>query len=104
METVATEGYLKALVGIPGYRVGTKTGTAEVAVNGVYTSQRTFSVVGLAPAEDPKYVVLVSMRNPHHTYSTAVAAPIFRKIMEQTLKTYRVTPSTQPASNPPATW
>lgn len=104
METVATEGWLKDAVAIPGYRVATKTGTAEVAENGVYTSKRTFSVVGLAPAEDPKYVVLVSIRNPKLSGSTALVAPIFRKIMEQTLKTNRVAPSSIPAVNPPATW
>ncbi|MCW4384273.1 penicillin-binding protein 2 [Salinibacterium sp. SYSU T00001] len=104
METVASGGGLSEQLTIPGYRVAAKSGTAQLAVGGVYTSERVVSVAGMAPAEDPQYVVLVSFVKPDIIKTSAAAAPTFQKIMTQVLKTFRVEPSTQPAPNLPTTW
>ncbi|TQL48154.1 cell division protein FtsI (penicillin-binding protein 3) [Homoserinimonas aerilata] len=104
MESVATGGYLASQLQIPGYRVAAKTGTAEVAENGVYTRERIVSVAGLAPAENPEYAVIVSFVKPTTIKTSAAAAPTFQKVMTQVLKAYRVEPSTEPAPNLPTTW
>jgi len=104
MEGVVTGGGLAKELQIPGYRVAAKSGTAEVAENGVYTSNRVVSLAGLAPAEDPQYAVVVTFVKPTTMKTSAAAAPTFKKVMTQVLKTYRVTPSTTPPANLPTTW
>src|SRR5690606_19368725 len=47
METVATGGDLANMLTIPGYRVAAKSGTAQLAINGVYSSERVVSVAGM---------------------------------------------------------
>lgn len=104
LESVVTRGELAAQLKIPGYRVAAKSGTGEVPGPGGYTSDRVVSVVGIAPAENPQYVVLVSYVKPRIMKTSAAAAPTFRKIMTQVLKTHRVPPSKTPSTSPPATW
>jgi cell division protein FtsI (penicillin-binding protein 3) len=104
METVASQGTLRNILSIPGYRVAAKTGTAEVAENGRYGAQRIVSVAGLVPAEDPKYAIVVTFAKPDTMKTSAAAAPTFNAIMEQVIKTFRITPSTEAAPNLPLTW
>lgn len=106
LESVVTGGELGSVLRIPGYRVAAKSGTAQVAgPNGIgYGSDRIVSLAGIAPAENPQYVVLVTYTKPAIMKSSAAAAPTFHKIMTQVLKTYRVPPSTTPSTSPPATW
>lgn len=104
LESVATDSAIASLVSIPGYRVAAKTGTAEVAENGRYTDERIISVAGLAPADDPQFVVVVTYGRPDTMKTSATAAPTFRSIMTQVLKTFRVEPSMQPAPRLPITW
>lgn len=104
MEGVVTGGDLAAELQIPGYRVAAKSGTAEVAENGRYTSERIVSLAGMAPAEDPKYSVIVTYVKPDTIKTSAAAAPTFTKIMTHVLKTYRVTPSTTAPPTMPTTW
>ncbi len=104
LESVVTGGELSKTLKIPGYRVAAKSGTAEVAQNGRYTSDRIVSLAGIAPAEDPQYVVLVTYTKPAIMKSSAAAAPTFHKIMSEVLTKYRVTPSTTPSTNPATNW
>jgi len=104
LESVATDSAISSLVSIPGYRVAAKTGTAEVALNGRYTDERIISVAGVAPADDPQFVVVVTYGRPDTMRTSATAAPTFRSIMTQVLKTFRVEPSAQPAPRLPITW
>ena len=105
LENTITQGSLQYTVDIPGYRVAAKTGTAEVAEPGIgYGSERIVSVAGVAPAEDPEYAVIVTLGLPDTIKTSAAAAPTFSKIMSQTLTTFRVTPSTEPAPQIPLTW
>jgi cell division protein FtsI (penicillin-binding protein 3) len=106
LESVVTGGELGPVLRIPGYRVAAKSGTAEVAgPDGAgYTRDRIVSLAGIAPAENPQYVVLVTYTKPAIMKSSAAAAPTFHKIMTQVLKNYRVPPSTTPSTSPPATW
>lgn len=98
LENVSVQGSLAEQIEIPGYRAATKTGTAQVPDNkggykpGVYYT----SMVGFAPAEDPQYVVVVTLDEPLRIRGSAATAPAFQKAMTQVLKTYRVSPSTKP--------
>ncbi|MGM7671872.1 peptidoglycan D,D-transpeptidase FtsI family protein [Microbacterium sp. A93] len=99
LENVAVQGGLSEQVEIPGYRVAIKTGTAEkpnengpgYKANAYYTS-----MVGFAPVDDPEYVVIVTLDEPTRLASSAATASAFHKAMTQVLKTYRVSPSTEP--------
>jgi cell division protein FtsI (penicillin-binding protein 3) len=51
---------------VPGYLVGGKTGTAEKIVDGRYSSEVVFnSFLAAFPMDDPQYVVLVIVDEPH---------------------------------------
>lgn len=104
METNVAQGALRQTLEIPGYRVAAKTGTAEIAAAGGYGSDRVISLTGMAPAEDPEYVVLVSFYKPQASRVSSAAAPAFRDLMAHVLKHYRVAPSSEPAVLPPLTW
>lgn len=50
---------------IDGYHVAAKTGTAQISENGVYLAdQYLYSVVQMAPAENPEYIMYVTMKKP----------------------------------------
>jgi len=104
LETIVSQGPLKNTLGIPGYRVAAKTGTAEIADSSGYGDERVISLAGMAPAEDPEYVVLVSFYKPQTSRVSTAAAPAFHDVMSHVLKHYRVAPSSEPAVLPPLTW
>ena len=104
LETIVSQGPLKKTLEIPGYRVAAKTGTAEIADSSGYGDERVISLAGMAPAEDPEYVVLVSFYKPQTSRVSTAAAPAFHDVMSHVLKHYRVAPSSEPAALPPLTW
>jgi cell division protein FtsI (penicillin-binding protein 3) len=104
METIVSKGPIGNLLRIPGYRIAAKTGTAEVAENGVYSSDRIVSVAGLIPAEDPQYAVVVTLGKPDTMKTSTAAAAPFRNIMTQVIKTFRIVPSQEAAPDIPVTW
>jgi cell division protein FtsI (penicillin-binding protein 3) len=77
---------------VTSYRVAGKTGTGKRLIDGQYTSNNYGSFIGMAPAENPRYVVAVSADVPHGTGGD-VAAPAFSKMMSFALLHYRVPPS-----------
>ncbi len=104
LEKVVTHGWASADLTIAGYRVGAKSGTAEVAENGVYGDKTVISFAGMAPADDPQYVVVVTAGIPSSIYSSGDIASSFHDVMAQTLTQFRVTPSTVSAPDIPLTW
>ena len=82
---------------VNGYRVAGKTGTGKRLVDGQYTSSNYGSFIGMAPAENPRFVIAVSAEVPHGT-GGEVAAPAFSKMMSYALQQNRVPPS---ATKPP---
>jgi cell division protein FtsI (penicillin-binding protein 3) len=104
METVTTQGSLRNLINIPGYRIAAKSGTAQVAENGKYGSDYTVSVAGLIPADKPQYAVIVTLSKPQTNKTSAAAAPAYATIMKQVIKTFRIQPSTTPAPYVPVSW
>ncbi|MBB3109051.1 penicillin-binding protein 2B [Paenibacillus phyllosphaerae] len=82
---------------IPGYRVAGKTGTAQkVGSNGEYSDDKyVVSFIGFAPVGNPKIIVYVVVDEPNDKYAGggSVAAPVFKKIVEQSLKHMGVSPA-----------
>jgi cell division protein FtsI (penicillin-binding protein 3) len=68
---------------IPGYDMAGKTGTAQVADRGGYSSSKFIaSFIGMVPASHPKLVVAVVVNQPQGAiYGGSVAAPAFQKIV-----------------------
>ena len=84
-------------IAVPGYRIAVKTGTGEKSdpVTGGYKSGAYFTtMIGFAPADDPQYVVAVTLDEPTKVKSSVANAAAFQQAMTQVLKTYRVMPST----------
>ncbi|AYF99210.1 peptidoglycan D,D-transpeptidase FtsI family protein [Protaetiibacter intestinalis] len=104
LENVVTNYHLGPTLSVPGYRIAAKSGTAEVAAGGRYTSDRIVSVAGLLPADDPQYAIDVTFAFPTTIKSSRAAAPTFHALAEQVIKTFRVPPSTEPAPSIPLTW
>ena len=103
MEMVYSSSGSAPNLAIPGYRVAVKSGTAQVAENGSYGGNVVISYAGLAPADDPEYIVIATAGIPDSIYSGAIAST-FRDIMAQTLTTYRVTPSSTSGPDLPLRW
>lgn len=82
---------------IDGYLVAGKTGTAQKAdyVHGGYAKDKwTSSFVGYAPADDPKLVVAVILDEPVIAhYGGTVAAPVFRRVVQASLRHLGVAPA-----------
>ena len=104
LQSVVTDGGLSSTFTIPGYLVAAKTGTGEVAGPGGYTNERIVSVAGIAPADNPEYVVVVTLVKPTTVKTSWAAAPPFATIMTQVLGHYRVPLSTAKAPRLPTTW
>ena len=73
---------------VSGYRVGGKTGTAQVYVNGVVSSDTHIgSFIGFAPADDPKICVLliVDEADVAVDFGSVTAAPYAGELLRQSL-------------------
>jgi cell division protein FtsI/penicillin-binding protein 2 len=85
--------------GVPGYWVAGKTGTAQVPKKngGGYETDATIgSFAGYAPAEDPKFVMLVKIDHPRDVqWAESSAAPVFGE-MAKYLLTYLQVPPERP--------
>ncbi|HUY10799.1 MAG TPA: penicillin-binding protein 2 [Candidatus Dormibacteraeota bacterium] len=67
---------------IPGYTTAGKTGTAQIEENGVYQpGAYVASFIGMIPARDPRFVILIKVDRPIGSYyGSQVAAPAFDSI------------------------
>ncbi|MBB6673226.1 penicillin-binding transpeptidase domain-containing protein [Cohnella nanjingensis] len=80
---------------IPGYRIAGKTGTAQTVVGKDYSTDRfVVSFIGYAPVEDPKIVLYVLVDQPQDDLAGGgkTVGPIFKQIMEQSLKHMGILP------------
>lgn len=80
---------------VPGYRVAGKTGTAQIAERGIYDPNNHIgNFVGFAPAENPRFVMLVKIDKPKGVqYAEESAAPAFGELAKFLLAYYNVPPS-----------
>jgi len=95
LETVVSKEGTASRASVQGYSVAGKTGTVHRIVGGVYSeNQYTSLFAGMAPASDPKVVLVVVINNPQgdEYYGGLVAAPVFSKIMEGILRVRDIQP------------
>lgn len=74
---------------IKGVSIAGKTGTAQKAERGkgYAAGKEVMSFMGFLPADDPKIAIIVTLDEPTgERFSGRIAAPIFKRIAEQTLK------------------
>lgn len=95
LESAVTEGQIKDAA-IDGYRVGAKTGTSESPCDDGKPGYcgYTASMVGMAPMDDPRFIVEVVLQRPKGSIYGITNGPVFRSVMSQALRTYNVQPST----------
>jgi cell division protein FtsI/penicillin-binding protein 2 len=88
------EGGTASGASIAGYDMAGKTGTANVVVNGHYSSsQYVASFVGMVPANHPQLLGLVVVDEPQGSiYGGSVAAPAFQKIAAWAVPYFGISP------------
>ncbi len=87
LNDVVTQG-TGAEAGIPGFHIAGKTGTAQKVVDGKYSDENFISsFAAIFPAENPRYVCIVSVDSPDYTrgyhWGSQTAAPIVKRIFER---------------------
>lgn len=89
--------------GVPGYWVAGKTGTAQVPRTDGLGYQKDVTIgsfAGYAPANDPKFVMLVEIEHPRDVqWAESSAAPLFGE-MAKFLLTYMQVPPERPIGKP----
>jgi len=101
MEEVVQPGATGAEAVVAGYRVAGKTGTSWKFAPGGYSEDKYFSIfAGLAPVSDPKLAAVVIIDEPTGDlyYGGDVAAPVFGKVMSESLRLLAVPPDALPAA------
>lgn len=103
MESVAEE--YDNVAKVDGYRVASKTGTAEVAG----ADGRLTSIVcdwsGIIPADNPRFVVTVVIKDPQKGgFGGLTAGPLFARIGEFLMQKYEVAPSSPRTDAIPVDW
>ena len=93
MVAAAKEGEAK-WTNTGGYKIAGKTGTAQIAVGGKYEEEKTnASFIGFAPADNPKFVMLVTLKEPSTSqWASETAAPLWFSIAQDLLNHFNVVP------------
>ncbi|EXF25192.1 peptidoglycan glycosyltransferase [Nesterenkonia sp. AN1] len=78
---------------VSGYRVGGKSGIAEAAGAGGGFDGHTQSFIGMAPLDDPQYLVSVTVHRPEGYWRDWEVTDTFREIMSYVLSSYDQAPS-----------
>ncbi len=96
LENVVSREGTAMKASINGFRVAGKTGTVKkTSAHGGYTDSLYLSLfAGMAPASDPKFVMVVMIDEPSAGayYGGAVAAPVFSSVMEGALRLLNIPP------------
>lgn len=78
-----------------GYKIAGKTGTSQIPISGHYDENKTIaSFVGFGPADEPAFVMLVTLKEPKSSpWGAVTAAPLFFKISNKLLFYLGIPPS-----------
>lgn len=91
-------GYLARVQGFEQNEAG-KTGTSQMIENGGYSPDHYWaSYVGFLPADNPRFTMLVVVRQPDngssdHNEGYYTAAPIWKRVADQIVQYWRITPA-----------
>lgn len=79
---------------LPGFGVAGKTGTAQIPIAGHYDDKKTIaSFVGFAPYNNPKFVMLVTLREPKSSqWASETAAPLWYDIASDLFIRFGISP------------
>ena len=79
---------------IQGYKIAGKTGTAQVAIGGKYAEAKSnASFIGFAPADKPKFAMLVTLKEPSTSqWASETAAPLWFSLAQDILNHFNVVP------------
>ena len=67
-----------------GYRVGGKTGTAQVPIAGHYSTKTVATFVGFGPVEEPRFAMIVVLFEPSASiWASETAEPLFFEIVKE---------------------
>jgi len=105
LESVVSDNGTAPAAAIPGYRVAGKTGTA-MKYNDSCSCYRgyTASFIGFAPADQPKYVVSVTIQEPQGLHwGGSLGGPVFKKVMSFVLQAKHVAPTAPKTESYPLT-
>jgi cell division protein FtsI/penicillin-binding protein 2 len=93
MELAAESGEAK-WTHLRGFKVAGKTGTAQIPIAGHYDEEKTIaSFVGFAPYDDPKFVMLVILREPSTSpWASETAAPLWYSIAKDLFLYFGIQP------------
>jgi cell division protein FtsI (penicillin-binding protein 3) len=95
MESVVSANGTAPSAAIPGYRVAGKTGTAQRLDDtcGCYRGY-TASFIGFAPADNPAYVISVTIQDPKGLHwGGYLGGPVFKKVMSFVLQSKGIAPT-----------
>ncbi|MGA0078582.1 MAG: peptidoglycan D,D-transpeptidase FtsI family protein [Candidatus Nanopelagicales bacterium] len=107
METVVSDEGTAPMASIAGYRVGGKTGTAQVVDPECkcYSDNVIASFIGMAPAEDPEIVVAISIHHPKNgRWGGRLAGPVFKEVAQYALQERNIAPSEGAMKKLPVEW
>jgi len=92
LENVAVRGAPRAKIN--GYRIGGKTGTAQIAAANYASDKHNALFVGIAPLTKPRIAIAVIVNEPggNEYYGGQVAAPVFSEIGSHTLRLLGIAP------------
>lgn len=78
-----------------GYRIAGKTGTAQIPIAGHYDTEKTIaSFIGFAPVDNPKFVMLITLKEPGASpWGSETAAPVFFSIAKELFSYFKISPS-----------
>ena len=98
--TVTSEHGTAKNFAIEGYEVAGKTGTAQmIGKDGKYTwgaNQFLYSFIGMAPVEDPKFIMYIAVAKPKLKVTEVGSDPVsevFRSVMQNSLMYYNIEPA-----------
>lgn len=79
---------------LKGFSIAGKTGTAQIPIAGHYDAEKTIaSFVGFAPANDPKFVMIVTLKEPQSSpWAAETAAPLWYSISRELFQYFGIQP------------
>ena len=102
MESVSD--HYSQFVKVDGYRVAAKSGTAEVAGADGRLSSIISDYSAIIPADNPRFVVTVVLKDPQGGYGGLTAGPVTAEIGEFLMQKYEVPASSPRTDAIPVTW